>query len=273
MSNGGKGWIGSVAVHLGIVGVIIGFSWYAARHGGETIEADDPYLKVDLNGPPGKRPGEIGKAPGVAKGSESGSKSGVPIIHLKKLDVTKTLQDRARAEQAAEAAQASPSSPKSMTKAASKSGTSSNSSNKTTLGEFNKSKGAGKPGSSSKTGGIGGVSVKKGRSYGEGDNGGEGGSASAQALYAGEVQARLRSAWNELLAAEGATIASAGSCGVTVSIDASGFASFSGWLSKPGDARMAELVKRACDRIGNCGKPPAGKAFKIDFSKISASDG
>jgi hypothetical protein len=36
---------------------------------------------------------------------------------------------------------------------------------------------------------------------------------------------------------------------------------------------MAELVKRACAMIGNCGKPPSGKAFKIDFSKISASDG
>lgn len=269
MSNGGKGWIGSVAVHLGILGVIVGFSWYAARHGGETIEAVDPYLQVDLNGIPGKRPGEIGKAAGVAKGSESGSNSGVARIHLKKLDVEKILRDR---EQAELAAQSSTNSPKTMAKASSKAGSSSNSSNKTTLGEFNKSKG-GKAGSASKVGGIGGVSVKKGRSYGEGDNGGEGGSASAQALYAGEVQARLRSAWNELLAAEGATIASAGSCGVTVSIDASGFASFSGWLSKPGDTRMAELVKRACDRIGNCGKPPAGKAFKIDFSKISASDG
>ena len=269
MSSGGKAWIGSVAVHLGIVVAIVGFSWYAARHGGESIEAVDPLL-VDLNGIPGKRPGEIGKAAGVAKGSESGSKSGVPIIRLNKLDVEKTLRDR---EQAEKAAQSSANSPKTMTKASTKAGSSSNSSNKTTLGEFNKSKGAGKPGSSSKTGGIGGVSVKKGRSYGEGDNGGEGGSASAQALYAGEVQARLRSAWNELLAAEGSTITSAGSCGVTVSIDASGFASFSGWLTKPGDARMAELVKRACDRIGNCGKPPAGEAFKIDFSKISASDG
>ena len=269
MSSGGKGWVGSVAVHLGVVAAIVGFSWYAARHGGETIEPVDPLL-IDLNGIPGKRPGEIGKAAGVAKGSESGSKSGVPIIRLKKLDVEKTLQDLAKAEQAA---QASTSSPKSMTKASSKSGTSSTSSNKTTLGEFNKSKGGGKPGSSSKTGGIGGVSVKKGRSYGTGDNGGEGGSASEQALYAGEVQARLRTAWNELLASEGASIASVGSCGITVAIDASGAASFSGWLTKPGDTRMAELVKRACGMIGNCGKPPAGKAFKIDFSKISASDG
>ena len=97
-------------------------------------------------------------------------------------------------------------------------------------------KGVGKAGSASKVGGIGGVSVKKGRSYGEGDNGGEGGSASERQLYAGEVEAKLRSAWNEILAAEGATIASAGSCGVTVAIDASGFASFSGWvrmLSQP----------------------------------------
>jgi len=268
MSSGGKAWIGSVAVHLGVVVAIIGFSWYAARHGGETIEAYDPIL-VDLNGIPGKRPGEIGKVAGVAKGSESGSNSGVARIHLKKLDVDKILRDRAQAEQAA---QSSANSPKTMTKAASKSGTSSNNPKKMTLGEFNNTKG-GKAGSASKVGGIGGVSVKKGRSYGEGDNGGEGGSASERQLYAGEVEAKLRSAWNEILAAEGASIASAGSCGVTVAIDASGFASFSGWVTSPSDSRMAELVKRACGRIGNCGKPPGGKAFKIDFSKISASDG
>ncbi|MEY3911299.1 MAG: hypothetical protein RLY37_767 [Verrucomicrobiota bacterium] len=268
MSSGGKAWIGSVAVHLGVVVAIIGFSWYAARHGGETIEAYDPIL-VDLNGIPGKRPGEIGKVAGVAKGSESGSNSGVARIHLKKLDVDKILRDRAQAEQAA---QSSTNSPKTMTKAASKSGTSSNNPKKMTLGEFNNTKG-GKAGSASKVGGIGGVSVKKGRSYGEGDNGGDGGSASERQLYAGEVEAKLRSAWNEILAAEGASIASAGSCGVTVAIDASGFASFSGWVNSPSDSRMAELVKRACGRIGNCGKPPGGKAFKIDFSKISASDG
>jgi hypothetical protein len=268
MSSGGKGWIGSVAVHLGIVVAIVGFSWYAARHGGETIESVDPLL-IDLNGIPGKRPGEIGKAAGVAKGSESGSNSGVARIHLKKLDVDKILRDRAQADQAA---QSSTNSPKTMTKVASKNGTSSNNPKKMTLGEFNNSKG-GKAGSASKVGGIGGVSVKKGRSYGEGDNGSEGGSASERQLYAGEVEAKLRSAWVEILAAEGASIASAGSCGVTVAIDASGFASFSGWVNSPSDSRMAELVKRACGRIGNCGKPPGGKAFKIDFSKISASDG
>ena len=268
MSNGGKGWIGSVAVHLGIFGAIVGFSWYAARHGGETIEAVGPIIVVDLNGISGKRPGEIGKAAGVAKGSESGSNSGVARIHLKKLDVEKILREREQTEQAA---LPSTNSPKTMAKASSKAGTSSNSSSKTTLDEFNKSKG-GKAGSG-KTGGIGGVSVKKGRNYGTGDNGGEGGSASEQALYAGEVQAKLRAAWNELLAAEGSSIASAGSCGITVAIDASGFASFSGWVTRPGDTHMAELVKRACTLIGNCGKPPSGKAFKIDFTKISASDG
>jgi len=267
MSSGGKGWVGSVAVHLGILGVIVGFSWYAARHGGENIEAVDPLL-IDLNGIPGKRPGEVGKAAGVAKGSESGSKSGVPIIRLKKLDVEKTLRDREQAEQSA---QASLSSPKSMTKASSKAGTISKGPGKMSIDDFNKQKG-GKAGSG-KTGGIGGVSVKKGRPYGTGDNGGEGGSASEQALYAGEVQAKLRTAWIELLAGEGATITSAGSCGITISIDASGFASFSGWVTRPGDSRMAELVKRACGMIGNCGKPPAGKAFKIDFTKISAIDG
>ncbi|NBV52379.1 MAG: hypothetical protein EBR83_02415 [Verrucomicrobia bacterium] len=266
MSSGGKGWIGSVAVHLGILGVIVGFSWYASRHGGESIEPHDPMLVV-LNGDPGKRPGEIGKAAGVAKGSESGSKSGVPIIHLKKLDPDKVIREREQAEQSAES---SASSPKTMAKTSGKTGPSGKASNKISIDDFNKQKG-GKAGSG-KTGGIGGVSVKKGRSFGSGDNGGEGGSASEQALYAGEVQARLRTAWNELLAAEGATIASAGSCGVTVAIDPSGFASFSGWVVRPGDTHMADLVKRACERIGNCGKPPGGKAFKIDFTKISASD-
>lgn len=270
MSNGGKGWIGSVAVHLGILGAIVGFSWYAARHGGEAIEAVDPLL-IDLNGIPGKRPGEIGKAAGVAKGSESGSKSGVPIIHLKKLDVPKTLRDREKAEQAALALANAPKTPtKAPPKAPGKVGSGSNSPNKTTLREFFDAKGG--KAVSGKTGGISGASVKKGRSDGKGDNGGEGGSASEQQLYAGLVQARLHDAWNELLATEGTSIGSAGSCSVTVAIDASGFASFSGWVVRPSDAQMAELVKRACALIGNCGKPPAGKAFKIDFGKISAND-
>ncbi|MEY4307497.1 MAG: hypothetical protein RJA95_865, partial [Verrucomicrobiota bacterium] len=256
---------GSVAVHLGILGAVVGFSWYAARHGGEAIEPADPLL-VDLNGIPGKRPGEVGKKAGVAQGTETGSNNGIARIHVKKLDVEKILKQREQAEAEGAATNASP---KSMSKASSKTGAGSTS-NKTTLGEFMKSKG-GKAGSG-KTGGIGGVSVKKGRNYGSGDNGGEGGSASEQALYAGEVQARLRSAWTEIVAAEGASVASTGSCGVTVSVDASGFVTFSGWLTRPSDPRMADMVRRACGMIGNCGKPPAGKSFKIDFTKISLSD-
>ncbi|MSS99150.1 MAG: hypothetical protein CK541_03830 [Opitutia bacterium] len=273
MSTGGKGWLGSIAVHLGLLGAIVGLSWYASRQTGESIEPVDPGLVIDLNGIPGKRPGQIGKTAGVAQGSESGSTSAVPRIHLNNLDVRKILSEREAAERAA---QSPLSSPKSMVKAASKTGPTS-SAKKVTLAEFKQSSGAksgsSKTGSPAKVGGIGGVSVKKGRADGKGDNGGEGGSASAQALYAGEVQARLRTAWNQLLLAEGAAIASAGSCGVTVAIDASGFVSFSGWITRPGDASMAELVQRACAMIGNCGKPPSGKAFKIDFTKVSASDG
>jgi hypothetical protein len=266
MSSGGKGWIGSVAVHLGILGAIVGFSWYASRHPGEVVDPADPLL-VDLNGIPGKRPGEVGKKAGVAQGSESGSNIGIARIHLKKLDVEKILKERELAEQAASSSQGGA---KTMSKSSAKSGATT-SSGKTTLDEFMKAKG-GRSGSG-KTGGIGGVSVKKGRSYGAGDNGGEGGSASEQAIYAGEVQARLRTAWNELVAAEGSSVATGGSCGVTVSVDASGFVSFSGWLTKPADPRMAELVKRACGMVGNCGKPPKGSAFKIDFTRISLSDG
>ena len=79
MSSGGKGWVGSLAVHLGLLGAVIGFSWYAARHPGESLEPVDPLL-IDLSGIPGKRPGEIGKAPGVAQGAETGTNNGIARI-------------------------------------------------------------------------------------------------------------------------------------------------------------------------------------------------
>jgi hypothetical protein len=269
MAAEGKGWIGSVLVHLGLLGAVIGFSWYAARQDGENLDPVDPLL-IDLAGIPGKRPGEIGKAPGVAQGAETGTNNGISRIKIPKLNVDKILREREQAEQASQ----SSSNTKTSTKAVVKNGVGSKSA-RTTLEEFNKSQGgkSGRPGGSSKSGGIGGVSVKKGRSYGPGDNGGEGGSASELALYAGEVQARLLTAWREIVAAEGESVSSGGTCGVTVNVDASGFVTFSGWISSPRDARMGELVKRACAQIGNCGKPPKGKSFKIDFTRVSLSEG
>jgi len=269
MSSGGKGWVGSVAVHLGLLGAVIGFSWYAARQDSENVEPVDPLL-IDLAGIPGKRPGEIGKTPGVAQGAETGTNNGIARVKIPKLNVQKILQDREQAEQAAQ----SSTNTKTSTKAVVKNGVGSKSS-RMTLDEFNKSQGgkSGRPGASAKSGGIGGVSVKKGRSYGPGDNGGEGGSASELALYAGEVQARLLTAWREIVAAEGESVATGGTCGVTVNVDASGFVTFSGWINSPRDARMAELVKRACAQVGNCGKPPKGKSFKIDFTRVSLSEG
>jgi len=269
MAAEGRGWIGSVVVHLGLLGAVIAFSWYAARQDGENVEPADPLL-IDLAGIPGKRPGEIGKAPGVAQGAETGTNQGIARIKVPKLNVEKILREREQAEQSAQ----SSTNTKTSTKAVVKNGVGSKSA-RTTLDEFNKSQGgkSGRPGASAKSGGIGGVSVKKGRSYGTGDNGGEGGSASELALYAGEVQARLLTAWREIVAAEGESVATGGTCGVTVSVDASGFVSFSGWITSPRDARMAELVKRACAQIGNCGKPPKGKSFKIDFTRVSLSEG
>lgn len=268
MAAEGKGWIGSVVVHLGLLGAVIGFSWYAARQDSENVEPVDPLL-IDLAGIPGKRPGEIGKAPGVAQGAETGTNNGIARVKIPKLNVDKILQAREQAEQSAQ----SSTNARTSTKAVVKNGVGSKSS-RMTLDEFNKSQGgkSGRPGGSAKSGGIGGVSVKKGRSYGTGDNGGEGGSASELAAYAGTVQAKLLTAWREIVAAEGESVATGGTCGVTVSIDASGFVSFSGWINSPRDARMAELVKRACAQIGNCGKPPKGKSFKIDFTRVSLSE-
>jgi len=269
MAAEGRGWIGSVVVHLGLLGAVIGFSWYAARQDGENVDPADPLL-IDLAGIPGKRPGEIGKAPGVAQGAETGTNQGLARIKIPKLNVDKILREREQAEQPA----TSSASPKTSTKAVVKNGAASKS-GRMTLEEFNKSQGgkSGRPGASAKSGGIGGVSVKKGRSYGTGDNGGEGGSASELALYAGEVQARLLTAWREIVAAEGESVATGGTCGVTVNVDAAGFVTFAGWVNAPRDARMAELVKRACAQIGNCGKPPKGKSFKIDFTRVSLSEG
>jgi hypothetical protein len=265
MAGEGKGLIGSIAVHAGILCAIVGFSWFASRHGGESVQAVDPLL-VDLNGIPGRRAGQVGRAEGVAKGQENGTKLGVPIVRIKKLDLEKIEQEREKAERAEQSAQNS-ASPKTLAKAGTKSGPSSN--GKTSLNDYLNSKG-GKAGSG-RSGGIGGVSVKQGRSYGTGDNGGEGGSASEQQAYAGEVLARFRTVWGEVVAAEGA--GSSGSCGVTLAIDASGTVTFSGWLTRPKDPHMVDLVRRACSQIGNCGKPPGGKSFKIDFPKVSLSEG
>ncbi|MEY3772980.1 MAG: hypothetical protein RL067_994, partial [Verrucomicrobiota bacterium] len=86
MSGESKGLIGSLAVHAGILAVLVGASWYASRQTGENLEAVDPLI-VTLDGIPGKKPGQIGKAPGVAQGDERGVAGGIPRIHLKKLDV------------------------------------------------------------------------------------------------------------------------------------------------------------------------------------------
>jgi len=269
MAAEGKGWIGSVVVHLGLLGAVIGFSWYAARQDRENVEPVDPLL-IDLAGVPGKRPGEPGKAPGVANGAETGTNKGIAPINIPELNVNKILKDRERTEQSPQPS----ANTKPATKAVVNKGVGSKPT-RMTQKEFENSQGgkSGRPGGSAKSGGIGGVSVKKGRSYGTGDNGGEGGSASELAAYAGIVEAKLLTAWREIVAAEGESVSAGGTCGVTVSIDASGFVSFSGWTNAPRDARMAELVKRACAQIGNCGKPPKGKSFKIDFTRVSLSEG
>jgi hypothetical protein len=270
MAGEGKGFLGSLAVHAGILAVLVGASWYASRHTGENLEAVDPLL-VTLDGIPGKKPGQVGKIHGVAQGDESGVAGGVPRIHLKKLDLAKLEQER---QQAAEQAnQPSHQSGKTDNRPTAKTNPGS-SGNRTTLEAFNKSnpnRGGGS--ASGKVGGIGGVKVAFGRNYGTGENGGEGGSASERQLYAGQVKARFQSAWTDLLAAEGASLESVGSCGVSVRVDAAGGVSFSGWINAPRDSRFAQLVKQAVAQIGNCGKPPGGKGFEIDFPRVGVSDG
>jgi len=231
----------------------VGASWYAARQSGKSLEPVDPLL-VDLNGIPGRRPGEVGKADGVAQGQETGTKIGLSMIKIKKFDFEKNTEESA--------AQSESSRSQSSKKATSKS------TSKTTLSEFNNSKGG--KGTSSKVAGISGVSVKAGRNYGKGDNGGEGGSASELQVYAGEVKARFQSALTSLASAE--VDLGSGNCGVVLRVDAVGNVNFSSWISKPKNSQIATLVKQAIAQIGNCGSPPGKKAFQIDLTSITLSD-
>ncbi len=261
MASGSKGIIGSIAVHLGIIAVLVGASWYASRQSGKSLEPVDPLL-VDLNGIPGRRPGEVGKADGVAQGQETGTKKGISIIKIKKFDLEKNVQESAPSN----ASSRTQPSKNSTSKSSSKSSSSSNS--KTTLSEFNNAKGG--KGTSAKVAGISGVSVKAGRNYGKGDNGGEGGSASELQLYAGEVKARFQSALTSLVSAE--VDLSSGTCGVVLRVDAAGNVNFASWLNKPKNTQIATIVKQAIAQIGNCGSPPGKKSFQIDLTSVTLSD-
>jgi hypothetical protein len=194
---------------------------------------------------------------------------GIPRIHLKKLDLAKVEQERQKAvEQSNQgAATSSKAEPRVTTK------TAPGGSTKLSLADFQRSSPGGSRGAPGKNPSIGAPKVQLGRPYGTEENGGEGGSANERQLYAGEVKARFQTAWTDLLAAEGATLESAGSCGVSLRVDAAGGVAFSGWLTAPRDARFAQLVKQAVAQIGNCGKPPGGKGFVIDFPKVGVSEG
>ena len=253
MASDSKGIVGSIAVHVGIVAVLVGASWYAARQSGKSLEPVDPLL-VDLNGIPGRRPGEVGKADGVAQGQETGTKKGISIIKIKKFDFEKNTQESAA--------------PSESSRSQSSKNATSKSTSKTTLSEFNNSKGG--KGTSSKVAGISGVSVKAGRNYGKGDNGGEGGSASELQVYAGEVKARFQSALTSLASSE--VDINSGTCGVVLRVDAGGNVSFSSWINKPKSSQIATIVKQAIAQIGNCGTPPGKKSFQIDLTSVTLSD-
>ena len=267
MAEGSKGIIGSVAVHLGIVAVLVGASWYASRHPGDPIEAVDPLL-VNLDGIPGRKAGLVGEKAGVARGHESGTQSGIKIGKIKPLDVEKIKQEAREAQAQANAERSNAKTDNGKTSKATTSGASTS---RTTFSDFQSRQKGGTGRSTGSVGGIGSVSIKKGRNYGEGNNGGDGGSATEQQIYAGTVTARFKSAWADIIASDGA--ASAATCGVIVKVDASGTVSFSAWINRPKDAHIAELVKRACAQIGNCGPPPGRKAFEIEFPNVGVSEG
>jgi hypothetical protein len=249
-----RGWVGSVLLHLAVVGLFVGASWWASR-GGEALEPVDPLI-VDLNGIPGRRPGEVGKREGVARGSTSGDR----LFKGRTVDVDKIRRQQQQDDRAQ--------TPASGGSSSSRRGSTSTNAPRESVEDFMRGKGQGRS-QGVATGGVSGVAL--GRSHGTGENGGDGGTATAQQLYAGEVLARFRSAWADLVAAEGEELGEF-VCGVKVAITASGTVTFAGWLDEPRSPKAASLVRRAVGKIGNCGKPPEGQAFTIEFSRVTATE-
>ena len=254
MSGEARGWVGSVILHVAVAGLFVGASWWAARGGEATAAAD--VLLVDLNGVPGLAPGEVGKERGVARGETTGSR----LFKAKSIDLDKIR----RQQETTDRPQASGGS------SSNRRGSTENARKRESLDDFLQGRGQGRSRANGvATGGVTGVAL--GRSYGTGDNGGDGGSASAQQLYAGEVLARFRSAWMDLVSAQGEDLGEV-VCGVKVAVSASGNVTFAGWLTEPRQAKAAALVRQAVSRIGNCGRPPDGKAFTIEFSRVTAEE-
>jgi len=269
MAEGSKGIIGSVAVHLGIAAVLVGASWYASHESGTPTKARDPLL-VKLDGVLGRDPGLIGEKEGAARGHESGTQTGIKPVHIKTLDVEK-IKQQAREAQAQAQANAERSNAKSDNSKPNKSTATGPSTSRTTFSEFQSKKSSGTSRGTGLVSGVGVVTIKKGHDFGVGNNGGANGSATEQEIYAGTVTTRFKSAWADIVAAEGAV--SAATCGVVLKVDASGTVSFASWINRPKDPHVAELVKRACSRIGNCGPPPGRTAFEIEFPNVGVSEG
>lgn len=257
MSEGSKGWIGSLVVHAFIVAALVGASWVGAHQSDGTLDAVDPLI-VDLNGIIGRKPGEVGRDPGVAQGQTTGSR----LFKGKAVDMSKVNEKPS-------ASDAGGSSSSSRVKS-SPSGTRSSTGSRETLDSFNRSRGTGRGTGSAVTAGVSGVSL--GRSNGTGDNGGDGGTASAQQMYAGEVLARFRQAWSDTVTTEGEDLG-AFQCGVKVAVSASGNVAFVGYINEPASSKAKALIRRAVAQIGNCGRPPDGKAFEINFPSVSTSEG
>ncbi|NBV78286.1 MAG: hypothetical protein EBR62_00255 [Verrucomicrobia bacterium] len=268
MAEGSKGIIGSVAVHLGIAAVLVGASWYASHESGTPTKAQD-ILLVNLDGVPGRKAGLIGEKEGVARGHESGTQTGIKAVHIKTLDVEKIKQQDREAQAQANAEHSNAKSDN--TSKSTKNSNTGSATNRTTFSDFQSKQKGGAGHTTGSVGSIGTISVKKGRNYGDGNNGGANGSATEMQIYAGTVTARFKSAWADIVASDGA--ASAASCGVIVKVDASGTVTFASWINRPKDPHVAELVKRACSQIGNCGPPPGRTAFEIEFPNVGVSEG
>ena len=258
MSESSRGWVGSLVVHALIVGALVGASWLGAHQSDGTLDAVDPLI-VDLNGLVGRKAGQVGHEAGVAQGSTTGSK----LFRFKPVDMSKV-----REATQPDAGGSGGSTTRTRPNGAGSRSTSSGA--RESLDDFNRSRGNGRGTGGGTTGGVAGGSI--GRPNGTGDNGGEGGRASAQQMYAGEVLARFRQSWADVVTSAGEDLG-AFRCGVKVVVSASGSVSFAGFINEPASAKAKALVRRAVAQIGNCGQPPDGKAFDIDFPSVTTSEG
>ncbi len=296
-----KGIVTSAAVHGLLLGSMLLFSGIAGKDTEpEQKEREGTIINVKMEGP--GLAGIKDKRPGPADGSKSGdiTKQGhAPLFDQaaankairelqKRMAAAEKEEERRRQLEAEQEKKQSPEKEKpddvkkpDKTKKPDASGkkTGGKDKDKISWDEWNSSaKGGQKSGSKNPPGGsksgktgkspgitgstidVGGYGIKGG----SGENGGEGGGKITPEMYRDNISDRIRDELSALIEEEGAGLDPSLSGRCRINVSNRGNISFGGWTNDPESALFESLLRRAIDRVGNCGIPPPGMASSFN---------